>query len=62
MDIEIKEPDFVWNVGKIDKLIQKERYAPVYRKDVGVVGGKFVNKQEFEAAWDAEFKNALKKV
>ena len=29
-------PDFNWKVGSIDRKIQAQRYAPIYRKGTGV--------------------------
>ena len=44
----IKDDKFVWDVGKIDQKMLKERYTPVYRNDVGVGSdGKLVNRPEF---------------
>lgn len=46
MDSEINDPKYVWNVGKIDQKVQKERYAPVYNKDVGIGSdGKLMTKE-----------------
>jgi hypothetical protein len=38
---------FRWNIGKIDVKIQKERYTPIYRREVGIENGRFVNEGEF---------------
>lgn len=42
---EFNDLEFVWNIGKIDTMLQKGRYSPAYRSDVGVVKGKLVDKQ-----------------
>ena len=44
--------DFSWNIGKIDTILQKERYSPAYRYDAGVLRGKLVDKHEFDILWD----------
>lgn len=35
--------------------MQKQRYSPAYRSDVGVVRGKFVNEEEFTLIWYYDF-------
>lgn len=50
-----KDPKFVWDVGKIDQKLQKERYTPVYNEEAGVKDGKLVNKEEFKALWEKSF-------
>lgn len=47
---------FEWKVGDIDKQKQKERYAPVYNKNVGLERGKLLNREEFKAYWDEYYK------
>lgn len=46
---------FKWDVGKIDQKLQKERYTPVYNKEVGVDHESLVDKSEFDALWDKSF-------
>ncbi len=33
---------FDWDIGKIDMKLQAERYSPLYNKDVGIKGNKFL--------------------
>jgi hypothetical protein len=48
-------PKFAWNHGKVDKVMQKQRYSPAYRSDVGVLRGKFVTEEEFTTLWYYDF-------
>lgn len=51
----IKDEKFVWDVGKIDQKLQKERYTPIYNRDAGVHDNKLVSKEEFEKLWKEMF-------
>lgn len=44
MDKNITQPNFSWDVGRIDLKLQAERYTPIYRKTAGVVNGKLINR------------------
>lgn len=52
---EFKGEDFAWGVGKIDTVLQKERYSVAYRSDAGTIRGKLVNREEFNFLWDHYF-------
>lgn len=56
------DESFKWDVGKIDTILQKERYSPVYRCDVGILRGKLVNKEEFDLLWDHYYEISEEKV
>ena len=54
----IKDEKFMWDVGKIDQKLQKERYTPVYRHDVCIgPDSKFMTRDEFESEWKRAYSN-----
>ena len=42
-------------MAKIDKGFQRDRYTLLYRTDVGVVRGRLLDKEQFEAVWDLAY-------
>ena len=44
-----------WNIAKIDKILQRERYSILYRSTAGVIRGRLLDKNQYEAVWDAIF-------
>ena len=44
--------DFDWKISDIDKVLQKDRYTPIYRDTVGIKGQKLVSTKDFEVKWD----------
>ena len=59
---EFNDNDFAWNLGKIDSIMQKERYSPAYKPEAGVLRGKLVNKEEFDLLWDHYYEMSEDKV
>jgi len=39
-------------MGKIDVKIRVGRYSPMFRVDVGIENGKFLNRADFDKKWD----------
>ncbi len=50
-----KKQDFSWKIGEIDKKLQKERYTPIYNKNVCVEDGQLVDRPTFEKLWREAF-------
>lgn len=48
-------PGVKWDIGKLDKIFNKERYSVLYRPDCGFVRKRLVTQSEFEAIWDRTF-------
>ena len=44
MKRDIKDQKFMWDVGKIDQHLQKNRYTPIYNSDIFVEKNKLVNR------------------
>jgi hypothetical protein len=40
---DFNKDTFKGNIGKIDQKMQKDRYAPVYNKKVGIENGKLID-------------------
>ena len=36
------DPKFDWGIKAFDKKMLKQRYCPLYRKDVGVINNRFM--------------------
>ena len=48
-------PNTDWNIAKIDKIFQKERYSILYQSDCGCVRNRLLSKEEFELVWDRTY-------
>lgn len=46
---------FKWEMGKIDLKVRVGRYSPMFKVDIGIENGKFVNRVDFERKWDEVF-------
>lgn len=51
----LQHPKCPWNISKIDKVFQKERYTILYQPDCGYVRGKLLTREQFEIVWDRTF-------
>ena len=50
----------MFNLGKIDQKMQKDRYTPIYNRQVGIVNGKLINEKQFKDKWTAVFDEKIK--
>lgn len=53
-----ENPDSKWNIAKIDKILQRQRYSILYKPTAGVVRGRLLDKTEFEVVWDTHFEQS----
>ena len=56
-EFNLKEIDsgFEWGIKNIDKIMQRERYCPIYRQDAGIIHGRVLTRGRFEQKWTEEF-------
>lgn len=54
------DPNYKWNIGKLDAYLKRGRYSPLYYDNVGVINNKFfMNRAQFQKAWQEAFDVAI---